>query len=99
MNTAIDNCVCLINNNGGFTVVGWFKRVIINGRSLISERNSNYNGNHHITTEEDVKINSGYICYHFVQIIPTNHEFIDPRIPLYQQLSELMYDLTKIQNS
>ena len=28
MNTAIKNCVCLINNNGVFTVVGWYKRVI-----------------------------------------------------------------------
>jgi hypothetical protein len=31
----IDNAIDLINNNGGFTIVGWHKRGIINDRSVI----------------------------------------------------------------
>ena len=99
MSTAIENCVCLTNNSGGFTVVGWYKRGIINDRNLIVARNGNNNGNNHNNTEEDVQVNAGDICYHFVQIIPTNREFLDPRSPLYQQLSELKYDINKIKNA
>ena len=85
MNNATNNCVCLINNNGGFTVVGWYKRVIINDRSLIASINGNNTGNRHNNTEEDVQVDAGDICYHFVQIILTNCESLDPRNPLYQK--------------
>ena len=72
MNTAIKNCVCLINSNGGFTVAGWYKRGIINDIILIAARNSNKTRNHHNNTEEDFQVDAGDICYHFVQTIPTN---------------------------
>ena len=99
MNTAIKNCACLVNNNGVFTVVGWYKRVIINDRSLIVARNGNNTGNHHNNTEEDVLVDAGDICYHFVQIILTNRESLDPRIPIYQNFCELKYGVTKIRNA
>ena len=32
----IESCITLDNNNGGFTVVGWYKRGIINDKSLVA---------------------------------------------------------------
>ena len=39
MFTAMEECVSLVNNNGGFTVVGWYKRIVINNKSLIATCN------------------------------------------------------------
>eukprot|EP00957_Ditylum_brightwellii_P090895 6921151-Ditylum_brightwellii.AAC.1 len=55
MQIALKECVETIDSNGGFTVVGWYKREIINDQSLLTTRkivnnnsnnnNSNNNGN------------------------------------------------------
>eukprot|EP00957_Ditylum_brightwellii_P143130 10905762-Ditylum_brightwellii.AAC.1 len=49
MQIVLEQCIETINNNGGFTVVGWYKRGIINDQSLIAARkivsnNSTNNG-------------------------------------------------------
>ena len=66
MFTAMEECVDLINNNRGFTVVGWYKRGVINDKSLIaacnidsagsSGGNPNFN-----STEVGVQVDSGEI--------------------------------------
>ena len=38
-------CIILINDNGGFTVVRWYKRGIINVKILITAKNINGGGN------------------------------------------------------
>ena len=42
MNTfnTIDACINFINSHSGFTVIGWYKRGIINYQSLIADRKS-----------------------------------------------------------
>eukprot|EP00957_Ditylum_brightwellii_P196231 14951821-Ditylum_brightwellii.AAC.1 len=44
MNSALEECVELINENCGFTVVGWYKRGIVSNQSLIAARNILNNG-------------------------------------------------------
>ena len=46
MNTLTDlkNCIQFINDNGGLTFVGWYKRGFINDKSSIAYRKMN-NGN------------------------------------------------------
>ena len=34
--TALENWIQFINYNGGFTVVGWYKRGVVNDKSLIA---------------------------------------------------------------
>ena len=42
---ALENCIQFINDNGGFTVVGWYKIGVSNNTSLIASRKvSNGNG-------------------------------------------------------
>ena len=88
------NCIDLINENGGFTIVGWYKRGVISDKSLISQDKNTIGYN---TTESDSQIDSGDICYHIVQIIPSNREFLDSTTTLGEELSGLKFDVSTIQ--
>ena len=57
---SIDNVVGIINDNGGFTDIGWYKRVEINDQS------NKYN----IYGTE--RVEDGEISYHVVHKYPTN---------------------------
>ena len=66
MLTNLENCFQFINDNGGFTVVGWYKRGVINDKSLIDYRKIN-NGNGRNTVanynnnKEYMQVDSGEI--------------------------------------
>lgn len=57
MQDCIDNVIEYINGNGGFTVVGWYKRGGINDFSNDDSEN---------------QVESSEIGYHVVSIYPTN---------------------------
>jgi len=44
MYQAIQNCIDIINANGGFNVTGWYNRGMINDKTLIAARNLTGNG-------------------------------------------------------
>ena len=54
MFTAMEDCIDLINNNVGLPVVGWYKRGLINGKSLIYARNINFS----VSTGGNINLNS-----------------------------------------
>ena len=82
MLSVIQQCVNLVNDNEGFTVVGWYKRGggegVINDQSIIVGRNSNMDNNKNINknAEEDVQVDAGDISYYIVQIFRTNRDFL-----------------------
>ena len=83
MITAMEECDDFININGGFTVVGWYKRFVINNKSLISARNINSDGSsggntNFNSTEEDIQFDLGGIIYHIVSISLSNREYLGP---------------------
>ena len=101
INSALEECVELINENGGFTVVGWYTRGIINNQSLIAARNivnngTNQNSHNNNSSNEEVQVDAGEILYHFVQIFPTNHDFLDSNTILGQQFNAMKFDITEI---
>ena len=103
MLTDLENCIELINDNGGLTVVGWYKRGVINDKSIISPQKinnancgntaSNYN-----TNKRDMQVESGEISYHIISINPQNHEFLDTTYQLGICLGRLKFDVKKIEN-
>jgi hypothetical protein len=62
LQTAADDVLTYINGNGGFTVIGWYKRGEINDVS--NEDNQN-------------EVESGDIGYHIVSIYPTNRKLVE----------------------
>ena len=63
---SIENCVDLINDHGGFTVVMWYYRGKINDKSLI----------YMATQSEEGQVDAGSINYHIIKILPTNTNII-----------------------
>ena len=62
---AIDDCLDLINENDGFDVVLWYSRGEINDVSMTGAN----------VETEDSQVDSGKMCYHIVEIKPTNKDF------------------------
>eukprot|EP00957_Ditylum_brightwellii_P142149 10830088-Ditylum_brightwellii.AAC.1 len=50
MQLVLDSCIELINDNGGFTIVGWHKKGIINDQSLLAVRIIANNNNNNISS-------------------------------------------------
>ena len=83
MLTDLENCFQFINDNIEFTFVGWYKRGVINDKSIVDSRNidnsnvrnsdTSYN-----TNKEDMQVHTAKIRYHIVRINPTNHLFLYP---------------------
>ena len=67
----MNNCINYINNHGGFTIIGWYKRGLIEDKSLITLNNG-----------ENEQVQSGDISYHIVSIMPTERAFLERRSPL-----------------
>ena len=104
MLTALEIFIQFINDNGGFTVVGWYNRGVINDKSLVSSRNiNNANGRNisenYNTNEEDMQVDSGEISYHIVSINPKYHKFMDPTSQLGRYLGRLKFNVEKIENT
>ena len=101
----MENCIALINDNGGFTVTGWYKRGSINDKGLIappSSSNSNNtnngsNSNHNHNAPEVVQVDSSAISYHVVSIIPHDRDFLDSTTELGRELNALQVDAVNIE--
>ena len=79
---AITNCINYINQNDGFTVIGWYKKGVINDKGLLASKVGNVgtsSGNHNNSaSDEEIQVDAGEISYHIVHHIQTNRELLDP---------------------
>ena len=87
---AIADVIGFVNENGGWTVIGWYKRGVITDKSLLEVPPSNV-----VSTE----VASGLINYHIVQLLPTKKEFVQKDQDLYLQLHQKKYDTSQMQQS
>ena len=91
----ITRAIDYINDHGGFTVVGWYRRGIINDRSLVvsNNNNTNYNQNHNA---EDIQVGSGEINYHVVELYPTDRSHLDRQSARGIVLNTKKFDVTTL---
>jgi hypothetical protein len=93
----IENVIDLINNNGGFTIVGWYKRGIINDRSVLTAINNNENGyKQNNTNNPEVQVDNGKLNYHPCSIQPTNRRFFDENDHLHSELKSMKFDVSTL---
>ena len=103
---AMENCVNFINDNGGFTIIGWYKRGAIADKGLIVPK-TNMNGattnanNQHLKygnkDDDKVQVESSQLSYHIVSIQPSNSDFFDIQSEKYQLLQSMKYDVTDLE--
>ena len=94
----IKEIVHYINNQGGWTVVGWYKRGLISDRTLLDTNTSTSASSVPNNTTEDLQVAAGQICLHVVQLLPTNRDFLDETTTLGKELKDKKYDVSKLVN-
>lgn len=95
LETAIEDVVDFINGNGGWTVVGWYKRGSIKDRSLIESTGGNNSTNN---ANEDTTVGSGNLNFHVVELLPTNQTLLDKNSYLGAILDAMKFDVSRLTN-
>ena len=85
----INQVVAYINSNGGFTVIGWFKRGTINDKAFTSNDQTNNNRN----PDGENIVDSSDLNYHIVDIHPSNKDFDDHLSNVSRNLQGLKFDV------
>ena len=92
------DCIKFINDNGGFTIVGWYKRGEINDQSMLTSSMPNSNFNNSNEDNNHTRVDAAEVSYHIVQIIPTNRNLLDKGHRLEVELHDKKYDVASIEN-
>ena len=85
----------LINNNGDWTVIGWYKRGSIKDRSLIESTGGSNSTNN---ANEDTTVGSGNLNFHVVELLPTNQTLLDKNSYLGAILDAMKFDVSRLTN-
>ena len=96
LHRCIQNVIDLINDEQGFSIVGWYKRGLINDRGLVSGgSNNNVAGTNHNNSGDQNQVNNGDISFHVVEIRPTNPNFLKPTTALGERLASAKFDVSR----
>ena len=90
----IDRVMDFIRDNGGFTIIGWYKRGLINDRSLVS--NANTNNNHGNNGADTVQVDNGDVHFHIIEILPTDRSMLNHLSVLGAQLNNHKFDVNQM---
>jgi hypothetical protein len=84
-----DSCKAVldfVNRNKGWTVCGWYKRGVINGRTLAGNGDND---------EEENKI-EGDITFHVVRLLPTERKYLNQSLEEGLGLKKLKFDVSTL---
>ena len=94
----VDDCIQLINNNGGFTVVGWYKRGMVNDRVILSATEGADERVKRMFSTEVTQVDSGKLHIHPCLITPSNTTFSNKASVLRSRLDSMKFDTSNLGN-
>jgi hypothetical protein len=94
---AVENVVDYVNDNGGWTIVGWYKRGLITDQSLLAATSNTLSSNTS-STNENGQVGSGNVNFHVVQMLPFDHSLLDLASAQGRHLNSLKYDVLNLVN-
>jgi hypothetical protein len=77
LDDSIQNGVQHINNNGGFTVIGWYKRGQIQDRTVVIQNSNDQNSRYGTTNNQNTQVDNSEIKFHPCVIRPTEKFFFE----------------------
>ena len=96
MEDKIENGVDLINKNGGFTIIGWYKRGQVQDRTVLIQKSNENISKYSNTNNEPSKVDNSEIKIHPCVIRPTNEEFYKESSDLTKTLNEIKFDVKEL---
>ena len=93
----LQNIVEFINDNGGWTIVGWYSRGVINDRALTgmiqstttSTTASNQNN-------PEIQVDGADLSFHFCKILPTDSTYLDSNTFNGKSLDQMKFDANSL---
>ena len=93
----LQDIIQFINDNGGWTVVGWYSRGVINDRTLTgmiqstttSTTTSNQNN-------PEIQVDGADLTFHFCKILPTDSTYLDSNTFNGRRLEQMKFDVNSI---
>lgn len=74
----IEEIIGFVNDHGGWTVIGWYSRGVINDRTLTGINSSiSNNTNNGGSNNAEVQVDGSGLTFHFVKIIPTDSTLLN----------------------
>ena len=92
ISSAVENVANYVNDNGGWTIIGWYKRGVINDKTLTNNEGQDTRNNNVQTNEVD----NGELTFHIVHIRPTNHRFMEAESLLQNELFSRRFDTSTL---
>ena len=94
---SIQESIKFVNENGGWTVIGWYSRGLINDRTLTGLIN---NGSSTTSTTNlnnvEIQIDGADLTYHFCKIVPTNADIMNEHSALFEFYENTKFDVNTI---
>jgi hypothetical protein len=88
----LEDIIAHINNNEGFTIVGWYKRGVINDKSLVAARGNGSNANN----DSGIQVDNGDVNFHITTIMPTDRNLLDIGTAKGRILRDMKYDVSQL---
>ena len=97
---SIENGIDLINENGGFTVIGWYKRGQVQDRTVLVQTSNDSNaGKFGVSNPQNVQVDNSQIKYHPCIIRPTNKNFYDATSEEYKNLRDNKFNTCELMDT
>jgi len=92
----VENVIKLINENDGFTVIGWYKRGNVKDRTILHQNSVNENKYNSNTNDETDTVDNSKIIFHPCIIKPSNSNFYKRTSNLYVRLQTKKYNVSNL---
>ena len=94
LGNSLQSMIRFVNSNGGWTIIGWYSRGVINDKTLTGMISSTNNQNN-----AEVQVDGGDLNYHFCKIVPTDTSLLDTDSVNGRLLNEMKFDVNGISAS
>ena len=95
----IEEIISFVNDRGGWTIVGWYSRGVINDRTLtgvIDNSTTSTTNQARTTNNAEVQVDGSDLTYHFCKIIPTDQTLNNKESHDGGQLKNLKFDVDNL---
>ena len=90
----VENGVKMINENGGFSIIGWYKRGKIQDRTVLVQNANDQNASKYGTqTNQNAQVDNSQINFHPCVVRPTEEKFSEANSDEWKMLQENKFDV------
>ena len=88
----LQQIISLVNLNGGWSIIGWYSRGVINDKTLTGLTNSTTNNQNNAA----IQVDGGDLTFHFCKIVPTDSSILDTTTHKGAELDTMKFDVNRI---